>query len=45
VANDCNEYVQWQDSVGTFVTRSTGPGGYNCYLTQEVATPFSPDGS
>jgi branched-chain amino acid transport system substrate-binding protein len=44
-SKDCNIFVQWQDSAGTFVTRSHGPGGYSCYVTPEVGTPYSPDGS
>jgi branched-chain amino acid transport system substrate-binding protein len=41
---DCKSHVQWQDSVGTFVTRS-GPNEFTCYTTSEIGTPYSDDGS
>jgi ABC-type branched-subunit amino acid transport system substrate-binding protein len=41
---DCHSFAQWQDSVGTFVTRS-GPNEFSCYTTNEDSAPFSPDGS
>ena len=39
---ECTTAVQWQDSVGTFVTR--GPMS-TCYTTGEVPAAFTPDGS
>ena len=41
---DCKSQVQWQDSVGTFVTRS-GPNEFSCYTTNEISFPVSDDGS
>jgi ABC-type branched-subunit amino acid transport system substrate-binding protein len=42
--NDCYAHAQWQDTVGTFVTRS-GPNEFSCYTTAEVVTPYTDDGS
>ncbi|MHB8467704.1 MAG: type 1 periplasmic-binding domain-containing protein, partial [Acidimicrobiales bacterium] len=41
----CGSVAQWQDSAGTFVTRSGGGQEFYCYTTTEIAFPYTDDGS
>jgi hypothetical protein len=44
-SNDCGIYVQWQDSAHTYVTHGSGGSPFTCFVTSEISSKFTDDGS